>query len=286
MGVVDVIESHEDRRADKRGSLEGVTGSTVRNYTVMLDGTDLPSEEAIVALDADGIPEIWDEHPKEPYWFVANKDSFCIKQHYFGVTVFYEYRMNPLDEDPVVRWMPAVSNEPIDEYIDENGDKKPITNSSDESPDPPLTIEVHDMVLHYERNEQYFNSMLASQYRGAVNNDTFYGFPAGKVRCTQIEATMQRVGNLRYWRIVYEFQFRYDGWKRRVLDEGYREKIGTTSEGKPEYKEITDSEGQKVTQPVKLDGEGKRLDEGADAVFLEFDLNKYMPFGALNISPH
>ncbi len=124
--------------------------------------------------------------------------------------------------------------------------------------------------------------------------------------CTMLEADEMRAGTLTYYRVRYEFRIRYDevktrnsngdvqtvvfGWVKRIRDEGYREWIGTNTDGTPKYRSIVDDEGHLVSQPQLLGGIGLVMKESdinnpplPEICFFKFDVYKKRPFSALNI---
>ncbi|NIP28171.1 MAG: hypothetical protein GWN55_11580, partial [Phycisphaerae bacterium] len=193
------------------------------------------------------------------------------------------------------------------EQIDTDTEGIPITNSAGESFDPPITKPYSDMIIRYTRNEQTFDRLVAADYKNAVNSDTFLGFDAGHVMCTMFEADQMIAGTLTYYKVRYEFRVRYDevktkdsggstqtqvfGWKKRIRDEGYRERTGETNpDGSPKYSPIQDENGQNVSQPHLLDGSGKKLKDSViqdpplpETCFLKFEVHKKRAFSTLNI---
>lgn len=268
-------------------SASGKTATRV--FTVEFNTRDSPIARPLLALTAPGVPQYGDRHPFDDFLWVDRKN---VKPHegLFVYTVTCHYSTiplgtggpaeDPLKQKPDVEFLSVTSNEQIDRDIN----NKPITNSSEESYDPPMTEEKDDGIIRFVRNERYFDEYQADEYRGAINNDTFCGRAAGLVRCIRYDGNrVYKEDGSYYHRVTYEFQIRKDGWKRRVLDEGYREKTGTDGDGKPTYLEITDDNGQKVSQPVKLNGNGNKLDDGADAVFREHETRSKRPFSVLRI---
>lgn len=284
-------------------------------FDVEFDNADEPASRPILARIAnDGtthVPYIYEAHPYDQWLFAKSKNVDIKGPFHFRVIVHYDCELDisrqvpisPTLQTPDVSWSFAGSNEPID--TDTLG--IPITNSSGESFDPPITKGHSDLVLRYARNEETFDRSVAADYKDSVNSDTFLGFGAGHVKCTMFEADQMRAGTLTYYRVRYEFRIRYDevktkdasgdvqtvvfGWIKRIRDEGYRERTGETNpDGSPKYSPITDENGQNVSQPHLLDGSGKKLKDSViqspplpESCFLKFQVDKLRPFSVLNI---
>lgn len=299
MGIIDVKEDFSHLGAD----IDESSAKTKRVFTVQFDEDDTPASRPILAYKAADIPKIRkSRHPADAWLYVKSKnvrvkgDSLTL----FEVTVNYgttrrtattegetpapadyEVAISPLEASPRIRWTTVNSNEQIDR--DANGE--PLTNSAKESFDPPISREVDDLVLSFVRNEESFDQVVAASFKNAVNADEFLGFEPGTVKCTRFDGEEAQAADQKYFVVSYEFQIRYDGWKRRILDQGFREDTGSTDDdGNTIYEIIKDTDGNPVREPVLLDGEGKILAEGEDAVFLEKQIYPELDFSNLNIS--
>jgi len=294
MAVIDVKEDWQGLGAE----IDTDSAAAFRIFTVKFDTADEPIQRPVLAYSATGIPAINTAHPYKPWLFVKNKNVESIGPFDFEVKVYYSTRStiggqegetqdptaNPLEDPWIIEWDFVTSNEPIDTDID----GKPITNSANESFDPPITTDVHDLLLRIQRNEAAFNPLVAHSYKKATNSDYFWGFEPGIVKCVQFTGKTAVRGQFWYWQVRYAFQMRGDGWLRRIRDEGYRTKTGElNADGSEKYKEIKDIDGMKLSQPALLNGEGYRLPQSAiDAgsiAFLYFKLNKPLPFSALGL---
>jgi len=279
MPAIDVKEDWQGLSAE----INTENAAAVRIFSVKFDTNDEPVQRPVLAQNAAGMP----------WLYVKSKNVESIGPFDFSVTVNYSSRSeiggqegesldpnaNPLEIPWEVEWGFATANESINTDIT----GKPILNSADESPDPSITRDISDLVLRIRRNEAAFNPLQASDYKEAINSDWFWGFAPGLVRCIQYNARIARSGNFWYWQVQYEFQIRRIGWKLKIIDEGFREKTGIDSEGKPIYKVIKDDEETSVSQPQQLDGNGRKKNDGAPAVLLEFDLYNSLPFSVLGL---
>lgn len=291
MAVTKVVEDWSGRSV----SVEATKLSTKRVYDVEFDDTDAPESRPLLAVNAtDGtttIPGIYAVHPYHIWLYVKSKQVDSAGPLNFKVTVNYEATIDedtgepttPLMEPATWSYLFVSSNEPIDR--DEAGN--PITNSSDEAYDPPVTKDIHDLVLRIQRSEATYDPLRAYQYKGAVNSDEFMGVPAGQVLCSVIDAEKAQAAALVYYKVTYEFQMRFDGWKLKLIDQGFREKTGTQTDGSPAYEAITNKDGSNISQPAFLDGSGAKLSQ-ADIVagtiaIREFDIRRSLPFSVFNL---
>lgn len=292
MAVDSVKEQGERRTADQ----DERSVRAIRIFSVVFDGTDDPVKEPLMARYAtDGtttIPYNNQVHPYNDWLFVRNKHVDTIGPHSYEVTVYYESftdqwtdpdvspgPISPLMQPPEVSWSFVTSNEPIDSDVD----GVPITNSAKEMFDPPITRDFDDLVLRVVRNEKEFNALQAAEYKGAINSDTFLGFTAGKVRCVLYNGVKQYAASLVYWKVTYEFHIRWDGWARRIRDEGYQ----ALNAAEDDYEEIVDANGMKVSQPWPLDSAGKKLTaaqkKAGTAYFLTFNVYPGKLFSVLGL---
>lgn len=292
MAVIKVIDSWKGRTA----SITATELKAKRVYTVEFDDQDDPVSRPLLAYWAtDGttaIPNINDVHPYDSRVYCSSKTVATIGPFLYQVTVNYlspldrttGLPISPLQSEPRWSWTFVTSNEPFDR--DQDG--KPITNSSDEAFDPPVTKDFHDLVLHIERDEVAFNPILAYQYKGSTNSDIFLSFPIGTVLCAIWDAEKAQAGSLIYYKVTYEFYIRFDGWKMKLIDKGFREKDGTNpGDGTPAYLPITNKDGSISSQPALLNGSGKKLTQAqitaGNMAVLEFTIRRSLPFAVLKL---
>lgn len=292
MAVQSVVESWKVVGA---ASISATELKAKRIFTVEFDDQDDPVVRPLMAYWADdgttAIPNIYDSHPYDSRVYCESKDVDVVGPCLFKVIVNYRSPLNkdtgkpitPLLEEPRWTWTFATSNEPFDR--DEDGN--PITNSSDEAWDPPVTKDYYDLVLHIERSEAAFNPILAYQYKGAINSDVFLGFPIGKVLCAVWDADKAQAGDLIYYKVTYEFHIRFDGWKLKLIDKGFREKDGENEDGTPAYLPIVNADGTISSQPALLNGSGKKLTQAkisaGNLSVLEFTVNRSLPFNVMKL---
>jgi len=278
-----VVNIKEKASGDTAGTSGEGQHSATRAWTVLCD--DHENDTSITAKQAEGIPRYQDSHPNDPFLRVQTiRSKRSGSSLLFEVTVTYGQldpgegggdNSNPLDSGPVRRWSFASRSEPVD--VTDGG--KPIVNSAGESFDPPVCEEKYDLVLTITRNQATFDEKAYEEYRGATNKEPFMGFEVGECMMANISGEEVVQGDFIYWRVTFEIHIRREataegtiigGWKRRVLDQGFRTFFENDDDGKPIYTNILDSNGQPITAPALLDGDGQKLANGAAAKFLEF----------------
>lgn len=284
MPIIDAIENYKAERDEDWAVYPVNQEAITREFNVKF--TREPSEagsRTALALASPLIPQKWQSHPRKPWTYVKNRVAVAGNGPLdIIVVVNYETQEDPINEPAVYEWLHNVSSEPKDTTVDNWA----VVNSSGEAYDPPLNIDVYDQVLRVTKNETGFNAIYANSFIGTVNSTTFYGGPPGTVLCTMFSGRRSRAANLFYWVVVYEFQFRNDGWRRRVRDEGFRVRGNppdSSSAGTTFYETIKDNEGNPLSQPALLDGYGQLLQSGRQPFFWYFDFHNRSNFGQLGV---
>lgn len=188
--------------------------------------------------------------------------------------------------DPGVKWNATISVEGVEfrETVTQDKDGKNIENSAKQPFDPPLEQTYYDEQVTVSFNSWLVDLNNIEATRGKINsasvtmtvNGLTRTFAAKTLKLTAAKyTTTVGDGGQTYWDIDYTLLYRKDGWKRKVVDRGYYERIG----GK--LIQIKDQYGEPVTSPSYLDGTGKKLSQGADAVLKEFELDKDVSFTGL-----
>jgi hypothetical protein len=184
---------------------------------------------------------------------------------------------DPLQEPKDISW----DTESYQKAVEQDRAGNAICNSALDPFDPPPTIDDSRLTLTIERNEAIDNPTRMKDYQDAVNSDTFYGFPAGEWKVAQMSCKRQYRNNVFFWRWVYKFHHRVEGWKLKLLDAGYR--TWTLPDG---WKDIL-SKGVPIQQPALLDGTGKQLPHGNPPVWMQLPngwvVYREQPFAALNL---
>ncbi len=263
----------------------GFVGNEQRVFTVEFSSNTDYMKMIQEALDYTGdsrLQDVWQSHPYDPWMYVNSKSAEQISPDVVKVTVNYTRAQDPLAMDPQFSWTSLSSSENIDSDID----GKPIINSAGETFTDPIQEDYYDLVLTYSDNQLSFDPVAARAYQGTINSDTFLNFPVKTVRCTKYTATRQRIADTYYWQRDLEFVMRYDpnnalanGWVRRLMDKGYNK---LTTGGVREV--IKDTNGDAMSEPTLLNGEGGVLTDTANPVFLNYNTKAAKSFAALNVN--
>jgi hypothetical protein len=172
-----------------------------------------------------------------------------------------------------------------------------INNSAGDPFVPPITVERFRPVFSIGCNVKSINSYTLATYIGKVNSTsvTFttgtgcvLSIPAKTGKIKNINTELLLEGSYQYWRLTYEIEINTSvspidnttviGWDMYLLDMGYRIKKDD-NERAPIYEG-----GAKITQPVRLNGFGKKAAAGATNFYLIFpsaDVYGTLNFAAL-----
>jgi hypothetical protein len=272
----------------------------VRIWHVKLTVPDYGNVAALTAVDpstAETPPKVGDGHPLVPYATVTDLSADPIggpeDRINWLVTANYKtktYRArgsepveNPLEEPPAVNWGFRSSTEPV--YEDRDGN--PIANSAGDAFDPTITEEVFNLEVTITRNEETYDADQAAEYINTINDaqTIIAGHTAAKweARLSEYSAQKAEKNGQEYWVVTYRVEFNEDTFIREVLDQGLREKDGST------MKKITESvkgvSGKTtITEPVKLDGSGAELAVGAAAHYQSFRTLEEKDFDTLQLN--
>lgn len=293
MGVISITEDTRDQSANLEVDELDYLISLQRKFDIIFSSDTDPVAMPIYALDVisvsgsdDVIPVQWESHPYDEWAYVVRKSARSKGGYNWEVICYYERQEEPF----LTPYRLSYGWSTVTESIDKDIDGLPITNSSLETPDPPLQEEYTDFVLHFDCNWETIDEAMMADYGKAVNSDVFRGHAPGTCLIQSIDANEVRIAGLTYYAVTIEIHVRPGGWKRRYLDEGYRivvkDSAGnpeTNSDGNIKFETIVGEDGLPLTAPVLLDGTGSRLADGANPVFLERKTKKERPFSVLNL---
>lgn len=266
MAVVSCDEIWDGRKADEES--DGLKGYT-RAFRVI---TDDPLDGVLTVLEANDLPTIG-----EIYFTDVEDDILCVcvkrsptqdaddPRVWVVVIEYSNDERNPLVQPLDISW--GTFEEKRAFWLDVNQD--PSVNKAGEEFDPPLEREEAGLTLTIVKNVgiNAFDPVTAVAFLWHVNDDTFYGFAAGRVLLARLSARKQTEAGVSYWQLTYEFRIRLEEhkWKIRVLNAGYRELVGT------ELRPIM-IRGQPISKPHPLDSNGVKLADPspANVIYCEF----------------
>lgn len=202
-------------------------------------------------------------YDNDPTAIVNRRSARLVRGHnrYWEVNVFYSSaaetqqggETNPFDRPPVLNW----GFERYQKAIDKDLDDQAIINSAAEPYDPPVEVDDSRPTLTITRAEASFNYTKAIEYQDSVNLDSFYGFEPGQAKIAGITGRGPiKEGDVTYWDVTYEIQFRREGWQLIILDAGFRYYDSSDSD---KLKIFKDDQGNPLNQPGLLNGLGDKL---------------------------
>lgn len=186
---------------------------------------------------------------------------------------------NPLDRPPSIKWKTNKYTKAIYKDVDGNA----IVNSAGEFFDPPPEVELFRWCASVSSNVEAVPEFILEFGKGGPINDsefTIQGLTVseGIARVTDFDISDKQTAQVgedtvSYYVFSYSLEFRDEGWKLSLLDQGLRQ-VDPSDETK--RIEITDdgSPAKPVKRPWPLDGEGGRVDDPSpeNAVELDFDV--------------
>lgn len=260
------------------------TVTMVSGFTVTID----PSDALEVAYTASGLPLVGSLYPGT-HFVVCQRlvpqrlapSLVLITAEYSGEIGSSGEGSSPVDNEIVITWRSAVTDEAIDQDI--NG--KPIVTVNNE-PIEGITERIPDMVATIDRNFATINVPALTTYLKSRNSDVFLGWPIGTARFMGYSATQVIAnGSASFWKVSAEFQFRepYNttaakAWWKRVRHEGYMVKSGSR------IIHAVDENKQNVTRPVLLKADGTLETNPNNAHWLEFETTNALPYAALGLT--
>lgn len=164
------------------------------------------------------------------------------------------------------------------------GGSKPVVNSAGFMFDPGIQVEVSRPIITVTRNFPDIDTGFLIDMIDAVNKTSWKSLTPRQARCVGIEANSNWENNVFFWSITFTFALKQDTWDVRVLDAGLFERIqiGDTPDGPVfQIRAILDPQGNPVTEPVPLNGAGRRLPPGNPETYLVFSAYKQRDFNTL-----
>jgi len=302
MSVVNVTEKRTSRSGSE--TLEGFTHS--RAFQVEVDATTDTSATVLAHADLPALYAFLDS--AKTLWAVARRATVRSEDGlHWDVTVDYAPVKRdstswnfvtpeaPWDIPPSVRFgfaqyerglERAYKSTKLTKYSatsekDDTDDAvglptKPIQNSANDPFDPPITQEQSRIVIRITRNERAtdYDPNVAADLIDSINAEkvTIGGIALERwqARLRAIDADPQWTSTgQQYYAVQYEIETNRETFVRRVLDQGFYKKDGTS---KVEIK----LNGKELTEPAKLDGMdgilagGFEYQVGYDPVYLHF----------------
>lgn len=169
-----------------------------------------------------------------------------------------------------------------------------VRNSAGQRYDPPAEVERANTLIHVTYYKAALKLSVLDQYRYSINNATFWGYAAERLRINQLVADEQEENGVNYWEVRVQVEAKADDgsgnntWAKRILDEGVLERVWVEGSGSGSgagaWTYVLPTDDNDVTHTVShlLDGDGGPLgsegdagsgsgDDAPAAVFNEYD---------------
>lgn len=269
---------------------------------------------------ASGVPQQNTSHPLDLRLLVQGSPSVktLTPGVLYEVRVFYvrlrageNKKDEPTDEAPTLHWQIGSTTEPVDA----DANKNPLVNSVGDR-FTGLSEEFPTLHLTYTRKEATYDVQKALAYGNRTNSDSFtIKGPNGDMLVNPGQALCRSITAERYALdatfvpVSYNFEFREDGFKRRILDQG---NYGIYDDnGTKRRDRFSNGKGKLEFEPVLLNGglplkkgnvefkvgegnqtpvagalpKGATAERGADgiSIFLKFDRKLSIAFAGLNL---
>jgi len=167
-----------------------------------------------------------------------------------------------VDGMPGRRWTFEQFQKPIE--VDKYG--APILNTARDPYDPPIEIDDARTILTITKRLFSFDPNWAMDHNNHLNADDFLDAPPGTVKLRVDSAQEVHDPELgTFWEVPLSFHFKKEGWQPQILSRGTHQLIG----GK-RYR-IKDTNGEYVDQPVLLNEDGTKADEGSPGYFKKYE---------------
>jgi len=227
------------------------------------------------------LPSIGDAHAEDAEAFCTQLDIDCVGgKNWWTATATWttEQRLaeDPEDDEVRVSWDSEIYQESI--YKDVYGNS--ITNSAgDYFVDPLVTRDNVHLIAKIKKNVREVPAWVLQKQNNVNSTAITIGglfIPIRRARMSRLAiGERQRRGNVDFYNISFEVHIHETGWRAEPLDVGFRE----LEYGEP-VQIVNEADGQEVTTPVLLDGQGGVLDNPSTStafyhnyqVYVESDL--------------
>ena len=200
----------------------------------------------------------------------------------------YSSEVLEAEPDGPAIWEIETSIQEQETDVDVNG--APLLNAADE----PVTgarrpVAGRVYVATYIRTNMSFVDAAnwEAQFSGCINSAQWFAAAPREVFCHALKPEQLANGNIKFTgRFEFKRTYNVGGvdiapWRFAQIQRGRREKDGVDANNKPKYKNITDTAGKTVQEPVLLAADGTKLASGAAPVYMVKDLIPEADFNLL-----
>ncbi|MEZ6033526.1 MAG: hypothetical protein R3C17_10565 [Planctomycetaceae bacterium] len=158
-----------------------------------------------------------------------------------------------------------------------------ILNAADDEYNPAPVRRTGSGVLIAKQNYYSFYPINVAAYLYHVNSSAIFGFAPGQVFCSHIgiEENSEIIADVQYDYVTVTFEFEIRStWTLQILQRGFR----AYNDELTEKYNITDDEGNQITEAALLDADGKKLAIDGTPVFGEYVIYPTVDFTTLGLS--
>jgi hypothetical protein len=187
-----------------------------------------------------------------------------------------QFPENPLSHPLKISW----GGSRFERVVYEDKDGNAVTNSAGDYFDPPVMADDSRPTLRITRNEQTYDPTYANTWKDTVNADIFWGFAVHTVKLALPTGDLEYNPVCGFYYVVtYEFEVNLKGWRKEILDQGMRQIVA----GKKQ--KILDDQGEDISSPALLDGNGAKLATGGTPAMITVEVYQEANFSALGLDP-
>lgn len=289
MGVVSVSIYRKSPRAKWTAADRDRTYR--ESFTVQMDSDHDPRNLVPVMNAQDPntgltVPTLWSIHPYDGWCVCHEKDCEQIGQAEYRVHCGYNNKIEPETEggqnDPnplnrPAKWTVDSEAHEVPLEVDARDEDKKIVNTAGDKFFDPVTDLEYITALVITKNTASFSQADVAAYQNKCNSDGVGGWEPNTLWIKKVSGQQLYENGVSYWERRYEILANTKGWTRRIRNTGTREKIDD------QLVRIKGKDGYPITTPVDLDNDGKRLAEGQDPIYLEFESKLATAFYSLGL---
>jgi hypothetical protein len=287
-----IIETPTRTVSGSKGEDSKITQSLQRGFTLDTDDAGDNQVDAKNALRSfEGVFE-GASYPGSQFFYCSNVAVNQVGPISYEATA--NYASIPYDEDENPEGDPTLERPEIsyssvttqvETDVDVDGD--PIANAAGELYTG-VMMDVTDAVIIIKKRYAFFSPAAFSVYRNKVNDNTFMGYPAGRLRVTNLIPQEVRQANKIFWEVTVELTDRQPltddvtddkAWWIRKRNEGFYQLIAPANK----RQRCLDENNEPVTAPAPLSAAGVQIDDDATPNFLYFEIYKPIDFSEMNL---
>lgn len=284
-----IIETPTRQISGTRSDDNKITQALQRSFTLDADDAGLDQVDAKNELRSSGVFE-GASYPGSQFYFCTAVSvnqtgpiSYEATANYASIP--YDEDENP-NADPTLE-RPEISYSSVTTQVetDADADGNPIATAAGELYTG-VMMDVTDVVVIIKKRFAIFSPAAFGAFRNKVNDATFMGFPAGRLRVTDIVPQEVRQANSVFWDVTVQLTDRLPltedvtdekAWWVRKRHEGYYQKVSGN------LTRCLDAIGEPVTSPAPLSEAGVQISESETPNFRLFELYKPVDFAEMNL---